>query len=226
MNPYALGFAMMRDIQRICEEPTGEDSDWFPEFAGNGDAMGTLKHAWADYRDESFILQFLSPTVMRDFRLFALHDDSDEPELEVTAIHNEIGYREIRRTLARHYDASVQDPDIRIIDADLSGTRRLTLSPHRPRRPPARQTGLRPHLAASGPALGPPRQTAGGRRRQRQDPARAGSPAAAVMSKAASACLAMRVSAKAPRHCLCVVPDGRQAEPGSTRISSCPVANL
>jgi spore cortex formation protein SpoVR/YcgB (stage V sporulation) len=128
MNPYALGFAMMRDIQRICEQPTEEDKDWFPEFAGNGDAMGTLKQAWADYRDESFILQFLSPTVMRDFRLFSLHDDSDEPEVEVTAIHNETGYRTLRRTLARHYDASVGDPDIRITDADLSGTRRLTLA--------------------------------------------------------------------------------------------------
>jgi spore cortex formation protein SpoVR/YcgB (stage V sporulation) len=128
LNPYALGFAMMRDIQRICEEPTEEDRDWFPEFAGNGNAMGTLKQAWADYRDESFILQFLSPTVMRDFRLFSLHDDAEDPEVEVTAIHNETGYRAIRRTLARHYDASVQDPDIRITDADLSGTRRLTLA--------------------------------------------------------------------------------------------------
>jgi spore cortex formation protein SpoVR/YcgB (stage V sporulation) len=128
INPYALGFAMMRDIQRICENPTAEDKDWFPDFAGNGDAMGTLKDAWANYRDESFILQFLSPTVIRDFRLFALHDDSDDPEVEVTAIHNEAGYRAIRRTLARHYDAGVQDPDIRITDADLSGTRRLTLT--------------------------------------------------------------------------------------------------
>ncbi|NJM35903.1 MAG: SpoVR family protein [Rhodomicrobium sp.] len=128
INPYALGFAMMRDIQRICENPTSEDKDWFPDFAGNGDAIGTLQQAWSDYRDESFILQFLSPAVIRDFRLFGLHDESDDPEVEVTSIHNETGYREIRRTLARHYDASVQDPDIRITDADLSGTRRLTLT--------------------------------------------------------------------------------------------------
>jgi stage V sporulation protein R len=128
MNPYALGFAMMRDIQRICQNPTSEDRDWFPEFAGNGDAIGTLKDAWANYRDESFILQFLSPTVIRDFKLFALHDESDDPEVEVTAIHNEVGYRGIRRQLARNYDASEQDPDIRVTDADLSGTRRLTLT--------------------------------------------------------------------------------------------------
>jgi stage V sporulation protein R len=128
INPYALGFAMMRDIQRICENPTQEDRDWFPDFAGNGDAMGTLKDAWANYRDESFVLQFLSPAVMRDFKFFSLHDESDEPEVEVMAIHDEGGYRKIRRQLARHYDASEQDPDIRVTDADLSGTRRLTLT--------------------------------------------------------------------------------------------------
>jgi stage V sporulation protein R len=65
---------------------------------------------------------------MRDFKLFALHDEADEPEVEVTAIHDEAGYRNIRRALARHYDAGEQDPDIRVTDADLSGTRRLTLT--------------------------------------------------------------------------------------------------
>jgi spore cortex formation protein SpoVR/YcgB (stage V sporulation) len=128
LNPYALGFAMMRDIQRICENPTDEDKDWFPDIAGNGDAYGTLKYAWSDYRDESFILQYLSPTVIRDFRLFGLHDESDEPEVVVTSIHNETGYKDIRRSLARHYDAGEQDPDIRVTDADLSGNRRLTLT--------------------------------------------------------------------------------------------------
>jgi stage V sporulation protein R len=66
VNPYALGFAMMRDIKRICVEPTDEDRDWFPENAGSGDWRGVLKEAWANYRDESFIQQFLSPRVMRD----------------------------------------------------------------------------------------------------------------------------------------------------------------
>ena len=70
MNPYALGFAMMRDIKRITEEPTEEDRHWFPEFAGTGDALAVLKDAWANYRDDSFILQFLSAKVIRDFRLF------------------------------------------------------------------------------------------------------------------------------------------------------------
>jgi len=32
INPYALGFAMMRDIKRICEAPTEEDKHWFPDL--------------------------------------------------------------------------------------------------------------------------------------------------------------------------------------------------
>jgi spore cortex formation protein SpoVR/YcgB (stage V sporulation) len=71
INPYALGFAMMEDIKRICTDPTAEDEEWFPEIAGCGDWRGTLKDAWANYRDESFIKQFLSPRLIRKFKLFA-----------------------------------------------------------------------------------------------------------------------------------------------------------
>ncbi|HRD76780.1 MAG TPA: SpoVR family protein [Hyphomicrobiaceae bacterium] len=128
INPYALGFAMMRDIQRICENPTDEDYAWFPDFAGNRDAMGTLRTAWADYRDESFILQYLSPKVMRDFRLFAIRDNAEAPTVRVEAIHDERGYKDVRRRLARNYDISVIDPDIQVTDADLAGSRRLVLT--------------------------------------------------------------------------------------------------
>jgi spore cortex formation protein SpoVR/YcgB (stage V sporulation) len=72
LNPYALGFAMMGDIRRMCTEPTDEDREWFPGFAGNGDWRATLRDAWANYRDESFIQQFLSPALIRKLRLFAL----------------------------------------------------------------------------------------------------------------------------------------------------------
>ena len=59
INPYALGFAMMQDIQRICVAPTDEDRDWFPDIAGSGDWRAVLRDAWANYRDESFVRQFL-----------------------------------------------------------------------------------------------------------------------------------------------------------------------
>ncbi|MBI1384512.1 MAG: SpoVR family protein [Rhizobiales bacterium] len=127
INPYALGFAMMRDIQRICEEPTAEDRDWFPGIAGNGDALATLRSAWADYRDESFVLQYLSPKVIRDFRMFALSDDTTSTFMRVDAIHEEEGYRDVRRALARQYDPGHQDPDIQVVEANLKGSRRLVL---------------------------------------------------------------------------------------------------
>ena len=132
LNPYALGFAMMNDIARIATEPTAEDREWFPQIAGCGDPLGTLREAWALYRDESFVLQFLSPKLIRDFRLFSVSDDAKDPAMEVAAIHNEQGYRDIRRRLAYHYDVAAQDPDLQVTDADLSGSRRLVLT-HRVR---------------------------------------------------------------------------------------------
>jgi len=126
-NPYALGFGMMEDIRRICTTPTDEDRVWFPDFAGNNDPWGTLRNAWENYRDESFILQYLSPELIRKMRLFALHDDSGHDYLNVTAIHNERGYRDVRSKLARQYDVAHTQPDIQVVDVDLSGDRRLII---------------------------------------------------------------------------------------------------
>jgi spore cortex formation protein SpoVR/YcgB (stage V sporulation) len=127
INPYALGFAMMEDIARIVTQPTAEDSEWFPEIAGTGDEMAVLRDVWANYRDESFILQFLSPRLIRQFKLFEVTDDANEPSLRVDAIHDERGYKRIRKALARHYDIAWQAPDIQVVDVNLAGDRRLIL---------------------------------------------------------------------------------------------------
>jgi len=78
------------------------------------------------------VLQYLSPKVIRDFRLFQIHDSSGSPFVEVKSIHDEAGYRNVRRRLAAMYDTSARDPDIQVVSADLSGGRRLTLQ-HRVR---------------------------------------------------------------------------------------------
>jgi spore cortex formation protein SpoVR/YcgB (stage V sporulation) len=131
INPYALGFAMMEDIRRICEKPSDEDRNWFPDIAGisakGGDWRDVLKDAWANYRDESFILQYLSPTVMRHFRMFAIGDNAEEPHVEIAAIHNEQGFRRVRQSLAAMYDLGAHEPNIQVIGADLDGDRTLKL---------------------------------------------------------------------------------------------------
>jgi stage V sporulation protein R len=129
-NPYALGYAMMRDIARVCTDPTEEDRAWFKDFAGNGDPIGTLHYAWSNFRDESFVLQYLSPAVMRNFRMFRLLDDAAAPHLLVDAIHDDAGYREIRRTLASSYDPAETACNIQVTDVDLEGDRRLMLTHH------------------------------------------------------------------------------------------------
>jgi stage V sporulation protein R len=128
LNPYALGFAMMGDIQRICNEPKAEDREFFPEIAGSGDAYGVLRDAWANYRDESFLLQYLSPAVIRKFRLFQIADDASKPSLRVEAIHDEVGYRRIRSALSKQYDLSRREPDVQVVDVDLKGDRTLVLA--------------------------------------------------------------------------------------------------
>ena len=77
-------------------EPTEEDKEWFPDFAGNKDWNKTVHWAMENFKDESFILQFLSPKIIREFRLFSVLDDENDPMVEISTIHNKEGYRRIR----------------------------------------------------------------------------------------------------------------------------------
>lgn len=126
INVYTLGYAMMRDIRRICENPTTEDKHYFPDIAG-GDWLETLKFAMENFKDESYIQQFLSPKVMRDLRLFNILDDEQQSELTISAIHDESGFLELRRLMARQYDLSYREPNIQVQHVDLKGDRSLTL---------------------------------------------------------------------------------------------------
>lgn len=135
VNPYALGFAMMRDIRRICESPTEEDRKWFPEIAG-GDWLSTLHFAMENFKDESFIQQYLSPQVIRDFHLFCILDNEDSETIDVEAIHDEAGYKRIREALAAQYNLSAREPDIQVFEVDITGDRSLTLHHRRQNKMP------------------------------------------------------------------------------------------
>ena len=126
INPYALGFAIYSDLRRVCESPTDEDREWFPDIAG-GNWHAVLDGAMRDFKDESFIQQFLSPKVMRDLRLFGVLDDDREAEIEIAAIHDGSGYRQLRELLSRQYNIGDREPNLQVVAVNVTGDRSLTL---------------------------------------------------------------------------------------------------
>ncbi|TNF38068.1 MAG: SpoVR family protein [Gammaproteobacteria bacterium] len=126
INPYALGFSMMSDIRRICEHPDEEDHQWFPEIAGS-DWLKTLDFAMRNFKDESFISQYLSPKLIRNFKLFSVLDDDKQQDIEITAIHDEGGYQYIRQALSDQYNLGSIEPNIQVYNVDVKGDRSLTL---------------------------------------------------------------------------------------------------
>jgi stage V sporulation protein R len=132
INPYALGFAMFADLRRICEKPTEEDRAWFPDIAG-GDWTKTLDFAMRNFKDESFIAQYLSPKLMREFHLLALADHTNEDAIVVDSIHDERGYRRVRKLLAQQHAQEMRVPDVQVARYDRDGDRSLTLCHQRRR---------------------------------------------------------------------------------------------
>lgn len=80
-----------------------------------------------NFKDESFIAQYLSPKVIRDMKLFAMLDDSDNSELVISAIHDELGYQKIRQALSEQYNVSTIEPNIHIYAVNQLGDRTLIL---------------------------------------------------------------------------------------------------
>lgn len=133
LNPYALGFKIFSEIKRICDNPTEEDKYWFPDLIGQHWA-DAVKFAVANYKDDSFIQQYLSPKAIRDLKLFAIQYYEDDAAIAidgagfyVNEIHDDIGYRNVRETLGTSYDRSNFIPDIQVIRADMKNNRELYL---------------------------------------------------------------------------------------------------
>ena len=126
INPYALGFSMMQDLRRICEKPDAEDRRWFPDIAG-ADWLKVLDFAMRNFKDESFIAQYLSPRLIREFHLFAVADHQQQPALEIDSIHDDAGYQRVRWLLSEQHKRDNLVPDIQVARYDKEGDRSLVL---------------------------------------------------------------------------------------------------
>jgi len=128
-NVYALGYSIFRDIKRVCLEPTKEDEEWFrgQDWVGSGKWVETIKHACAEHKSDSWVQQYLSPTVMREFNMFSIEDDECKDYYLVTAIQDERGYRQIRENLAKHFNIGSFIPNIQVEYVDVWDTRAMFL---------------------------------------------------------------------------------------------------
>lgn len=126
LNPYSLGFNMFADIRRLCENPTDEDKEWFPTLV-NTPWLESLDFAMRNYKDESFIAQYLSPKLIRDLKLFSLVDDDKNQDLIIDAIHNPEGYQQIRETLSEQYNINSNEPNIEVYNVNIKSDRSIIL---------------------------------------------------------------------------------------------------
>lgn len=115
LNPYKLGQEIFRDIERMCLTPTAEDKDWCKDIC-NQDPREVFLDIVKNYRDESFIRQFLSPKVIRDMKLFHLLDKVATDKYYVHSIHNDSGYNDIRNVLALQHEREAYVPKIEIVE--------------------------------------------------------------------------------------------------------------
>lgn len=126
-NVYALGFAMFSDIKRMVLDPTEEDLELFPDIAGTGDYWAVFKDIVANYRDDSFIQQFLSPNVVKHFKYFTLKDNEGEDEYQVSQVHDLEDFETLRENLSKQYSLQSRMPQIEIQECDWEDTRTLYL---------------------------------------------------------------------------------------------------
>jgi spore cortex formation protein SpoVR/YcgB (stage V sporulation) len=80
-----------------------------------------------NFKDESFILQYLSPKLMREFRFFGMENDVLDPFVEVKEIHNDEGYQKLRERLSQQYNLSYREPNIQVQRVNINEDRSLVL---------------------------------------------------------------------------------------------------
>jgi stage V sporulation protein R len=126
LNPYALGFAAWHEIKRVCEAPTAEDREYLPDVAGK-DWLQTFHDIMQNYRDESFLLQFLTPKLVREFRMMNIQTAEGLDHWNVEGTAGAEGFQAIRSQLAANYRLESMMPEISVVRYGRDTDRKLLL---------------------------------------------------------------------------------------------------
>lgn len=125
INPYTLGFNMFMDLKKICEDPEEIDYELFPEIAGT-EWKESLTDIMKNFRDTSFIQQWLSPRVAQKLKLFCVEDDSEKDVYVVEHTSDIQDFIEFRRKFAKTYEISERIPELEVIGVSLDGDLMIT----------------------------------------------------------------------------------------------------
>lgn len=118
LNPYALGFNIYQDIRRISTNPTEEDRQWLPDLIGRP-WLENVKTAMANFRDESFISQYLSPTVARKMKLACFKpldesDDHDAHYIITGSTDKDEAFKTLRNSLSKSFNINKFFPLVKV----------------------------------------------------------------------------------------------------------------
>jgi stage V sporulation protein R len=104
VNPYLLGWHTFAEVARICTDPTDEEREKWPDWAGQADPVEKRSELIEVYDDAALIAEFLSP------RLCVSEDE----------------FQRVRAELV-HQKTTMGVPVIEIVDADRKGRGELWL---------------------------------------------------------------------------------------------------
>lgn len=126
-NPYKLGFEILMTLKAACEKgcEDPEDEPYIGHLKGR-DWREVTHEAMSNYSDESFILQWLTPSVAKKLRMFAYRDHGlYDDEYVVTEVARPESFKALREKLSAQYHISRYKPDIQVVAHSKTDT--LTL---------------------------------------------------------------------------------------------------
>lgn len=113
LNPYAMGYSMFSDLKRMCTDPTDQDRLDCPDVASK-EWLPTLTNIMENYRDDSFMLQFLGTKVVNRYKLFGVETTEDDPLYHISEVHDSDDLSGIRDKLHRQYTLEEYLPSIEV----------------------------------------------------------------------------------------------------------------
>ena len=113
LNPYGIGCKLFTHIKEETINPT-KASEWLN--LESKDWLVNIDTAMRNYKDESFVTQYLSDKFIDNEKMWVLEDDLELPYMEVTQIAS--NPEEVREELTKYYSFSERIPTVVISEYD------------------------------------------------------------------------------------------------------------